>query len=323
METGISHSAPNGPGGATTAASSSANPSLDNNTSRTTTTIIHDDSSWSTAVRSIFIYGAAGLRLRLEQLGPRGRLLTVAGAVMMDHASLAIRNALNDPSYIRRHYVNWRAIWADDRERPGEVIIHTENDPLPTTYPEPASLNHLDSAGATDRVLNPVLTSQSVGGTSTTVSTTTGEGASGAPSFLPSEGLSGNNTFFNWSNPNGGSGISSSTIIDPLVSILKPVSVDYSNVLLAEQIYGLAIFMFILTVAIVMLFIVFLFNAIILLYREKLLNYFTNKYLVFYLKLQSKVILIEFLFLSLAIFYGLYYLLLGLHFIATHPVIIN
>jgi hypothetical protein len=112
-------------------------------------------------------------------------------------------------------------------------------------------------------------------------------------------------------------------IFDYIVGFLNPVTVDYPNTLLAQQIHGLAIFLFIICISIIILFIAFSFNMIILLYREKLIGYFTNKYIVAYLKLQTHIILFEIIFFFSLILYSLYNLAIGIHFIATHPIIIN
>lgn len=69
------------------------------------------------------------------------------------------------------------------------------------------------------------------------------------------------------------------TIVDTLKPILEPVHVDYSNALLAEQIYGISILLFILSIFLIGLLLAFMFNVIILVYSDKLLNLFTNKYI--------------------------------------------
>jgi hypothetical protein len=122
------------------------------------------------------------------------------------------------------------------------------------------------------------------------------------------------------------SGSSFTDFINPItyfiVGFLSPVTVDYSNALLAQQIQGLAIFLFIICISIIILFIAFSFNFFILLYREKLIGYFTKKYIVAYLKLQANIIIFEMIFFFSLILYSLYNLTIGIHFIATHPVII-
>ena len=112
-------------------------------------------------------------------------------------------------------------------------------------------------------------------------------------------------------------------IMETLKPILEPVQVDYSNVLLAEQIYGISILLFILSVLITGLLLAFMFNVIILVYSDKLLNLFTNKYIRWYISFNKKIIGIEICFLGGSILYFMYILSYGIHFIATHPIIIT
>ena len=109
-------------------------------------------------------------------------------------------------------------------------------------------------------------------------------------------------------------------IISYLKPFLTPVTVTYSNELLASQIQGISVMLFIITVITIFLFIVFTFNAIILIYRDKIVNYFTNKYIRAYLNLQAKVIAIELIFFSVTILYFLYSIGIGVQFIARHPI---
>ena len=68
-------------------------------------------------------------------------------------------------------------------------------------------------------------------------------------------------------------------IIQMLKPILEPISVDYSNELLANQIYVISIILFILSIMIIILLTAFIVNIIILVYSDKLMNFFTNKYI--------------------------------------------
>jgi len=113
------------------------------------------------------------------------------------------------------------------------------------------------------------------------------------------------------------------SFIDILRPVLSPVQVNYSNVLLAEQIYGISILLFILSVLISFLLLAFMLNILIIIYSEKLLNFFTNKYIRWYIAFNKKIIGIELLFLGGSILYFMYVLSYGIHFIATHPIIIN
>jgi hypothetical protein len=112
-------------------------------------------------------------------------------------------------------------------------------------------------------------------------------------------------------------------IIGILKPVLSPLQVDYSNVLLAEQIYGISIMLFILSVLIILLLLAFMLNILILVYSDKLMNLFSNKYIRWYIAFNKKIIGIEICFLGGSILYFMYVLSYGIHFIATHPIIIN
>jgi hypothetical protein len=92
--------------------------------------------------------------------------------------------------------------------------------------------------------------------------------------------------------------------------------------MLADQIYGLSIILFVLSVLIIGLLIAFMINVIILVYSDKLKEYFTNKYIRWYIAFNKKIIGIEICFLGGSILYFMYTLSYGIHFIATHPIII-
>jgi len=73
------------------------------------------------------------------------------------------------------------------------------------------------------------------------------------------------------------------SVITILKPILEPISVDYSNEMLANQISGLSIILFILSIMILILLSAFIVNIIILVYSDKLMNFFTNKYIRWYI----------------------------------------
>jgi hypothetical protein len=102
---------------------------------------------------------------------------------------------------------------------------------------------------------------------------------------------------------------------------LEPVQVNYSNELLANQIYGISILLFVLALIIIMLIIFLLFNIIIFTYSDKLITYFKNKYIKLYISINKKFIGIEIFLLGTSIIYFMYILTYGIHFIATHPII--
>jgi len=102
--------------------------------------------------------------------------------------------------------------------------------------------------------------------------------------------------------------------------ILEPVTVNYSNELLANQIHDIGILSFILLLLIMMLFAFFLISVIILLYSDRIINFFNIKLIRWYLNLNKKFIAVETFLLGSLILYFMYNLSIGLHFIATHPI---
>ena len=67
----------------------------------------------------------------------------------------------------------------------------------------------------------------------------------------------------------------------------------------------------------------FILNIIIYVYSENLINFFTNKYIRKYISINRKIIGVEIFFLGGSLIYFMYMLSYGIHFIATHPIIIN
>jgi hypothetical protein len=70
-----------------------------------------------------------------------------------------------------------------------------------------------------------------------------------------------------------------STIMEYIKPILEPVQVTYSNEVLANQIYGISIFLFILSILIMILLVFFILNILVFIYSDKIMNYFSNKYI--------------------------------------------
>ena len=113
------------------------------------------------------------------------------------------------------------------------------------------------------------------------------------------------------------------SIFNHIKIILEPVSVNYSNEVLANQIYDLSILLFILSLIIVFLIIVLLLNIILYINMDKIIEMFNNKFIKWYLILNKKFLSIELFILGITILYFMYSLITGIQFIATHPIIIN
>ena len=112
-------------------------------------------------------------------------------------------------------------------------------------------------------------------------------------------------------------------IFNELKNILEPVSVNYSNEVLANQIYDLSILLFILSLTIVILIIFLLINITLYINMDRIIKIFNNKFIKWYLWTNKKFLSIEIFILGTTILYFMHSLITGIRFIATHPIIIN
>ena len=101
---------------------------------------------------------------------------------------------------------------------------------------------------------------------------------------------------------------------------LEPVSVDYSQTLLAQQHQMLALALFILSISAIFLFFSFVFNVIVFSFRDKFKSYFKNKFILSYLNLSFKFIVLDLSFLFMVLIYNFYYIVRIAHFLVTHPI---
>lgn len=254
----------------------------------TGTKIINSNEGWSSSINSIFIYGTGALRYHLVRGGTPGQKGFVMFTTMICGAvGQALENAINNPTYIESHLVRWKKKFNTEK---GEVTLTLG---VPT-------IKELENTP-----ISPSTTSQPVD--SSSLDLTPGIDKN---SFLPDNLEEFSNQIIK-------------LVLDQLKSILEPVSVDYSNELLANQIYGISILLFVLSIGIIILLIAFMINIVILVYSDKLLNYFTNKYILWYIALNKKLIGIEICFLGGSILYFQYNLSVGIRFIATHPIILS
>lgn len=267
-------------------------------TSVTQTQIIHNDGSWANTIRTLFIYGTGAMRLQILKGGgtATSKFITVAGTVGADYVSKILNNTINDPGYVREHYKNWRLILGGDDA--STAYVYTDSDKV--------------TSKSMDEAISAVTSKSST--VSDSVSNSTGSNNTGVNKFISDDGINGideiSNKIFSY-------------IMDTLRPILEPVKVSYSNEILANQIYDISILLFVLSVLIMILFIAFIINMTVLIYSDRLLNYFTNRYIRWYITLNKKLIGIELIFLGSSILYFMYILSYGIHFIATHPIIIS
>jgi hypothetical protein len=87
-------------------------------------------------------------------------------------------------------------------------------------------------------------------------------------------------------------------ISDFLTTFFAPVVVTYSNELLSNQFHNISLILFILTLILLLNFFVLLFNFTLFIFTEKLIGYFKNKYVLYYLNLNKKLIGLEIFFIS-------------------------
>ena len=114
-----------------------------------------------------------------------------------------------------------------------------------------------------------------------------------------------------------------SGVFNSLKFVLEPIQVNYSNEVLANQIYDLSILLFILSILITGLILVLLLNVLIYMNMDRIIKYFKNKYIRWYLFFNKKFLGIEIFMLGTSILYFMYNLSIGIRFIATHPIILN
>lgn len=261
----------------------------------TQVTIIHDDGSWSNAIRSLFVYGSGGLRLFLNVSKggtPGGRAFVIGTTIAADSVTKVLNNTINDPNYVREHYNSWRSIW--DQATPDRVTVGVD----------PETENRLQNA------VNSDIPNSAPNNLGNNAGYGRGNG-SGTTNNL----IGDNNDIESFSNS------IVKNIMDYIKDIFEPVQVNYSNEILSNQIHDISILLFILTIFIFVLFLSLLFNLIIFLFSDRLINYFTNKYIKWYIIFNKKIIGVELVILSCWILYLMYTVSYGIHFIATHPII--
>lgn len=279
------------------------------NSSSTHTQIIHDDGSWSNAIRSLIIYSSGGYRLWLQRGGgtPGSRFVIVGSTLAADSLSRVVTNAINDPNYINNHLRSWG------------FSANTEGTANVTVNP----------GGTVDQAVNMLAPGQAQALAQTQAHSLTQAQAEAQAAFVASQNTNQNigagknitNNFI--SGENGIEELSNkivNSIMENIKPFVEPIQVSYSNEVLAQQIYGISIMLFILSILVIILLIFFILNTLVFIYSDKLIDYFNNKYIKWYIYINKKFIAVELFFLSTSILYFMYILSYGIHFIATHPI---
>ena len=262
--------------------------------------IIHDDGNWSNGIRNLFIYGSGSARMIMSLRrngGPTQQLFILGITLVAETTTRVVLNAINDPNYIRAHIWNLRTIihgsdsasvYMDARAE--QAAIATNSNTSPSATNGPVSSTTLGSGDSSANVSS---------GTDDIAKSVIGIDIDLAKiwdSVL-------------------------SKIVNYLNYLFEPVQHSFTIDVMSSHVQNLSVLLFILAALILFFFLSFLFNITLFIFSSKLLNYFSNKYILWYLNFNKKVIGLEILILSGWIGYLLYVLLTGLHYLSTHPVI--
>nr|UZS78016.1 hypothetical protein [Lentinula edodes] len=112
----------------------------------------------------------------------------------------------------------------------------------------------------------------------------------------------------------------SDLIFSESMKLLKPVYVEgFFDDLIGQRMF-VEVILLIFAISIVFLFIVFLFNVIFLLNKDRIIKKFDNKFISLYVKYQSFFSKLTLLYIPIFIFIGLFGLCHGLHWLITNQI---
>lgn len=200
----------------------------------------------------------------------------------------AVKNMVNIPDYIRAHFKIW-SLYMESGSTIVKIKLGTDTE----------STKLVDKANTMDSV------------TPETVTT---------PTTVISSDISTNNFISGINSLEDYTNFFISKIVSILNPFLAPVLVDYSNQVLADQLYHISILLFLLSIFLTILIVYFMFTTLIFVYSDRISTYFTNKYILRYINYTRKLIGLELILLGSAILYIMSNLIYGIHFLATHPI---
>nr|AYM32774.1 hypothetical protein DXG00_000016 [Termitomyces sp.] len=109
-------------------------------------------------------------------------------------------------------------------------------------------------------------------------------------------------------------------IFKETMQLLKPVQIQgFFDDLIGQRMF-IEIILFITTICLILLFIIFIFNLIFLLNKDKIIKKFNNKFIRFYIKYQTALSWITLLYVPIFIFMGLFTLFNGILWLITHQI---
>lgn len=233
-------------------------------THHTNVHIIHDDGSWANGIRNLFIYGSGTTRMVMSIRrggSPSQQFFIISSTILAETASRLVLNSLNDPSYIRAHMYNIRAILQGEDGADVYMNPHAEQ---AATGANSSSTLPGSSEGA-----GPVSNTDSILGSGSSTASAPGGTDEIAKSMI-------------------GVDIDLAKICESVLSkivnyinyIFEPVQHSYTIDVMSSHIQNISILLFILTVIIVIFFISFLVNITLFFFSDRLLKYFKNKYII-------------------------------------------
>ena len=110
------------------------------------------------------------------------------------------------------------------------------------------------------------------------------------------------------------------SMVTQLLNIFKPINtIGFLDDLVGQQMFIL-ILLLIITMSIILLFILYVFNNILLHNKVWLINRFNNRFIKLYIRYQIFIVKLNLIYLPIIIFIGLFSLFIGLQFLVTHPI---
>lgn len=240
---------------------------------------------WPSIIKNTLIYLLAAyyIHFKIPQASDLKKLAVIIGAILVDLISQFIKNVINNPDYLRDYLI--LMMWIHKSEGNISELNIIINNPK----------ENLDEMEDKFSLKN-------------------------TTSFLPLD---------KWAVSNIQSEILSFgpmgavKILLAVIKLFKPQQVNYYVEDLMLQHHFISIALFILALSIFFFFILILYNVLLILYKDKIMSFFKNKYILMYLNLQLKLLKLETIILIILIFYCFYYLFYGLHFLSVFPVDTN
>jgi hypothetical protein len=192
---------------------------------------------------------------------PTQQLFIVTSTIIAESASRLLINSLNDPTYLRAHFSNIKAMLRDN----DSASVYLESNAMGAATGETSSSTLSGSAVVVGPVSNPEI----IPGSISYSGSVPGGTAEIAKSML---GLNIDITKIYESYL--------STIVNYLNYLFEPVQHTFTIDVMSNHIQNLSLLLFILTAIILIFFISLLFNVTLFIFSDRLISYFTNKYIL-------------------------------------------